>query len=31
MHRAGRSPNTVAKVYRLFRTIMATAVDDGLL
>ena len=31
MHRAGRSPNTVAKVYRLFGTIMATAVDDGLL
>ena len=31
MHKAGRSPNTVAKVYRLFRTIMSTAVDDGLL
>jgi Phage integrase SAM-like domain len=31
MHKAGRSPNTVAKVYRPFRTIMSTAVDDGLL
>lgn len=31
MNRAGLSPNTVAKVYRLFRTIMTTAVDDGLL
>ena len=31
MHKAGRSANTVAKVYRLFRTIMSTAVDDGLL
>ena len=31
MHKAGRSSNTVAKVYRLFRTIMSTAVDDGLL
>ena len=27
--RAGMSRNTAAKVYRLFRTIMATAVDDG--
>ena len=31
MHKAGRSANTVAKVYRLFRTIMSAAVDDGLL
>ncbi len=31
MNKAGRSPNTVAKIYRLFRTIMTTAVDDGLL
>jgi len=31
MHKAGRSSNTVAKVYRLFRTIMSTAVEDGLL
>jgi integrase len=31
MHKSGLSPNTVAKVYRLFRTIMATAVEDGLL
>lgn len=28
---SGLSPNTTAKVYRLFRTIMSTAVDDGLL
>jgi integrase len=27
----GLSQNTVAKIYRLFRTILATAVDDGLL
>lgn len=25
------SPNSVAKIYRLFRTIMSTAVEDGLL
>ena len=31
MHKAGLSANTVAKVYRMFRTIMSTAVDDGLL
>ena len=31
MHKADRSANTVAKVYRLLRTIMSTAVDDGLL
>ena len=31
MHKAGLSANTVAKVYRLFRTIMSTAVEDGLL
>jgi len=31
MHKSGLSPNSVAKVYRLFRTIMATAVEDGLL
>ncbi len=30
LSRSGLSSNTVAKVYRLFRTIMATAVDDGL-
>jgi integrase len=29
--RSGLSVTTSAKVYRLFRTIMATAVDDGLL
>jgi len=28
---SGLSANTTAKVYRLFRTIMSTAVDDGLL
>lgn len=26
-----RHPNTVAKIYRLFRTMMDTAVDDGLI
>jgi integrase len=31
MLRLGLSENTVAKVYRMFRTIMTTAVDDGLL
>lgn len=30
LSQSGLSPNTVAKVYRLFRTIMATAVEDGL-
>ena len=29
--RSGLGANTVAKVYRMFRTIMATAVDDGYL
>ena len=29
--RSGRHQNTVAKIYRLFRSILATAVDDGLL
>lgn len=29
--RSGMSRNTAAKVYRLFRTIMGTAVEDGLL
>jgi integrase len=29
--RSGMSANTAAKVYRLFRTIMSTAVEDGLL
>jgi integrase len=29
--KSGLSPNTVAKVYRMFRTIMLTAVDDGML
>jgi hypothetical protein len=29
--RSGMNRNTAAKVYRLFRTIMGTAVDDGLL
>lgn len=29
--KAELAPNTVAKVYRMFRTIMGTAVDDGLL
>ncbi len=28
--KSGLHPNTVAKVYRLFRTMMDTAVDDGL-
>lgn len=28
---SGLHPNTVAKVYRLFRTILDTAVDDGLI
>lgn len=31
MNRSDLSANTVAKVYRMFRTIMATAVEDGLL
>ena len=26
---SGLHHNTVAKIYRLFRSIMATAVDDG--
>jgi integrase len=30
LSRSGLNRNTVAKVYRLFRTIMATAYDDGL-
>jgi integrase len=29
MTRSGLNPNTVAKVYRMFRTILSTAVDDG--
>jgi integrase len=29
--KSGLSPNTTAKVYRMFRTIMSTAVDDGLI
>ena len=29
--RSGRHANTVAKIYRLFRSILATAVEDGLL
>ncbi len=29
--KSGKHPNTVAKIYRLFRTMMDTAVDDGLL
>lgn len=29
--KSGLHPNTVAKVYRLFRTMMDTAVDDGLI
>jgi integrase len=29
--KSGLSPNTAAKVYRMFRTIMSTAVDDGLI
>lgn len=28
---SGLHPNTAAKVYRMFRTIMGTAVDDGIL
>ncbi len=31
LQRSGRHPNTVAKIYRLFRSILGTAVDDGLL
>lgn len=31
LSRSGLGPNTAAKVYRLFRTIMATAVQDGLI
>jgi len=31
LSRSGRHPNTVAKIYRLFRTMLSTAVDDGLL
>jgi site-specific recombinase XerC len=31
MNRAGLSPNTVANVYRLLRTIMTMAINDGLL
>ena len=31
LSRSGLSSNTVAKIYRLFRTMMSTAVDDGLL
>ena len=29
--KSGFSPNTTAKVYRMFRTITSTAVDDGLI
>ena len=29
--KSGLSPNTTAKVYRMFRTLMSTAVDDGLI
>jgi integrase len=29
--KSGLHPNTVAKVYRMFRTMMDTAVDDGLI
>ena len=29
MTRSDLSPNTVAKIYRMFRTILSTAVDDG--
>ncbi|MGE0877326.1 MAG: tyrosine-type recombinase/integrase [Acidimicrobiia bacterium] len=29
--RSGRHPNTVAKIYRLFRSILGTAVDDGVI
>ena len=29
--RSGRHANTVAKIYRLFRSILATAVEDGLI
>jgi integrase len=31
LHKTHLAPNTVAKAYRLFRTIMSTGVDDGLL
>ena len=31
LQRSGRHPNTTAKTYRLFRSILSTAVDDGLL
>ena len=31
LSQTGLHPNTVAKVYRLFRTILDTAVDDGLI
>ncbi len=31
LSKSGLHPNTVAKVYRLFRTMLDTAVDDGLL
>jgi integrase len=31
MNRSDLNANTVAKVYRLFRTIMATAIEDGFL
>ncbi len=31
LSKPGLHPNTVAKVYRLFRTMLDTAVDDGLL
>lgn len=31
LSQSGRHPNTVAKIYRLFRTMMDTAVDDGLI
>lgn len=31
LSQSGLHPNTVAKIYRLFRTMMDTAVDDGLI
>ena len=31
LSKSGLHPNTVAKVYRMFRTMLDTAVDDGLL
>ena len=31
LSQSGRHPNTVAKIYRLFRTMMDTAVDGGLI